>query len=485
MVDLSELISWHSNWKQLRAVVYGVGVSGFSVADTLHELGVELLVVADKIDEQHLDLLNVLGISSVVGVDKEVMLQEVEKFSPQVIVVSPGVKPTDLILTWASENSIEIWGDIDLAWRLRDKTSQVSEWLMITGTNGKTTTTQLVEHMLITEGKRAIACGNIGLPVLDAIRNPEGFDYLVVEVSSFQLHYVQLVQPYSAALLNIAEDHIDWHGSFAKYVEAKAKVFERAKRAIVYNVEDELTIDLMKEADVATEETLAVGFTKGFPGDLQVGYVEDSLIDRAFFPYRAKELPQLASHQDIAQIGVVTPHLLANVAAAAAVARSCDVSPAAINEAIRSFKLDGHRIEFVAEQDGVLWFDDSKATNAHAANASLQSFESVIWVVGGLLKGVDIGPLITSNAARIKAAIVIGTERTEVLEKLRDCAPDVSVIEISETDNRQVMTRVVTAARSIANSGDVVLLAPAAASMDQFKDYADRGRQFASAVLGE
>lgn len=485
MIDLAELNSWHSDWKQLRAVVYGVGVSGFSVADTLQELGAELLVVADRVDEQHLDLLNVLGIRSLIGSSSDERQNEVEAFAPHVIIASPGVRPTDSLLKWAVDHSIEIWGDIDLAWRLRDKSQPVAEWLLITGTNGKTTTTQLVEHMLNTSGKRAIACGNIGLPVLDAIRNPEGFDYLVVEISSFQLHYMQLVQPYSSALLNVAEDHIDWHGSFAKYVEAKAKVFEGAKRAIIYNVEDELTIDLMKEADVATDETLAVGFTKGFPADLQVGYVEDSLIDRAFFPYRAKELPQLASHEDIGQIGVLTPHLLSNVAAAAALARSCDVSPSAIGAAVRTFKLDGHRIEYVAEQDGVLWFDDSKATNAHAADASLQSFQNVIWVVGGLLKGVDIAPLIAKNAGRIKSAIVIGKDRAEVLEKLTQNAPNLSVIEISEPDNSLVMQRVVAAARSVATSGDVVLLAPAAASMDQFKDYADRGRQFARAVLGE
>lgn len=485
MTGLDHLNSWHSDWGQLRAVVYGVGISGFSVADTLQELGAQLLVVAERIEEQHLDLLNVLGIESLETEINNAAIQRIAEFQPQVVVVSPGVKPTDSLITWAQTNSIEVWGDIDLAWRLRDKTNSVAEWILITGTNGKTTTTQLVEQILISAGKRAIACGNIGLPILDAIRNPEGFDFLVVEVSSFQLHYMQNTHPYVSALLNIAEDHLDWHGSFDKYVQAKAKVYQNAKRAIVYNVEDELTIQLMKEADVATEETLAVGFTRGFPADLQVGYVEDSLIDRAFFPYKTKELPQIASHEDIALIGVVTPHLLANVAAATAIARACDVAPATIGSAVKSFKLDRHRIEFVANQSGVLWFDDSKATNAHAADASLQAFESVIWVVGGLLKGVDIRPLVKKNAQRLKAAIVIGSERADVVSALAEFAPEATVIEISEAEKNKVMSRVIEAARSIAIDGDVVLLAPAAASMDQFKDYADRGRQFAAAVLGE
>jgi UDP-N-acetylmuramoylalanine--D-glutamate ligase len=484
MVNLDSLTSWHSDWSQLRAIVYGVGVSGFAVADTLHELGAKILVVAENVDEQHLDLLNVLGIESRIGPVPE-SRAEIEEFRPEVILVSPGIRPTDELVLWAQEANIAIWGDIDLAWRLRDKTPDVAEWILITGTNGKTTTTQLVEQMLIASGKRAIACGNIGLPILDAIRNPEGFEFLIVEVSSFQLHYMSMPVPLVSAILNIAEDHIDWHGSFAKYIEAKAKVYQGTKRAIIYNVQDEITIDLMKEADVATDETLAVGFTKGFPADLQVGYVEDSLIDRAFAPYRAKELPMIASHEDIALIGVVTPHLLANIAAATAIARACDVQPEIIGGAIRTFKLDRHRIEFIANENGVLWFDDSKATNAHAAEASLQSFDQVIWVLGGLLKGVDINPLIARNSGRIKAAIVIGVERDEVLAALAKNAPRVEVIEITGVKNSEVMSKVVEAARSIASDGDIVLLAPAAASMDQFKDYADRGNQFAQAILGE
>ena len=485
MSQLSDLTSWHADWSNLRAVVYGVGVSGFAVADTLHELGTSLLVVANSADEQHAGLLGVLGIDTAIGITKEDQLAKVINFAPDVIVVSPGIKPTDELLVWAEQNSVAIWGDIDLAWRLRDKTGSIAKWVLITGTNGKTTTTQLVEQMLLSGGKRAIACGNIGLPILDAIRHPDGFDYLVVELSSFQLHYMNEPHPYVSALLNIAEDHIDWHGTFEEYAKAKGKVFQDAQRAIVYNVEDERTIDLMKQADVESEETLAVGFTRGFPGDLQVGYVEDSLIDRAFFPYRAKELPQISSHDEIGKIGVVTPHLLANVAAATAIARACDISPNAIGDAIAKFRLDRHRIEFVANQGGVLWFDDSKATNAHATEASLRSFERVVWIVGGLLKGVNIRPLIRNNVDRLKAAIVIGVDRAEVLASLRECAPELQVIEISESDSTKVMNRVVEAARSIAEDGDVVLLAPSAASMDQFQDYADRGNQFARAVLGE
>ncbi len=481
MRDLSRLNSWHSEWKDLRVLVYGLGVSGFSVADTLAELGCKLLVLADSIDPQHADLLDVLGIEARAGLSQHEQQQAAREFAPDLVIVSPGVKPTSPFVQFLDSAAVPYWGDIELAWRLRDKVKP-AEWIMITGTNGKTTTTQLVESILVKAGKRAIACGNIGLPVLDAIRNPDGFDFLVVEISSFQLHYLNRISPMVAAILNIAEDHIDWHGDFDAYIAAKGKVFEGATRAIIYNAEDERTAVLAQNADVESEDVLAVGFTRGVPMDLKVGYIEGSLIDRGFAPYRAKEVPELAHLDDIAQIGVVTPHLLANVAAAVAIARACGVEADDIRAAIREFKLDKHRIEFVARIDDVIYFDDSKATNAHAASASLEAFENVIWIVGGLLKGVDIAPLVAEHAARIKAAIVIGKERDLVHEALKLHAPQIQIFDIE--DGPAVMENAVAKAKQIAVAGDIVLLAPAAASMDQFKDYADRGNQFAKAVLG-
>ncbi|MFM6963388.1 MAG: UDP-N-acetylmuramoyl-L-alanine--D-glutamate ligase [Micrococcales bacterium] len=478
MRDLSSLTSWNSDWQGLRVLVYGVGVSGFSVADTLNELGCELLVVADSIDANQQDLLDVLGINTLIGSENQT--QAISDFKPELAIVSPGVKPTSDFVGVLESAGVPVWGDVELAWRLRDKVKK-SEWILISGTNGKTTTTQLVESILVADGKRAIACGNIGFPVLDAIRNPDGFDYLVVEISSFQLHYLNRISPFVGALLNIAEDHIDWHGSYAAYAAAKAKVFEGATRAIIYNFEDAVTAKLAEAADVESEDVLAVGFTRGVPGDLKVGYIEGSLIDRGFAPYRATEVPELANLEDIAEIGVVTPHLLANVAAAVAIVRACGVSAEVIRAAIRAFRLDKHRIELVADQGGVLFFDDSKATNAHAAAASLESFENVVWIVGGLLKGVDIAPLVAQFSNRLKAAIVIGKERGIVLQALNKNAAGVEVFEIQDGDS--VMARAVAKAKQVAHPGDVVLLAPAAASMDQFKDYADRGQQFAEAVL--
>ena len=245
MVSLESFNSWHSNWQELRVGVIGLGVTGFSVADTLAELGAKQLVVAEKAEADLLDILNVLGVEHVTGdaakgASSSVpgVPQQLIDFAPEVLVTSPGVRPDSPLIQWAVENSIDVWVDIDLAWRLRDKSGTPAAWLCITGTNGKTTTTQLTEAMLLAGGLRSMACGNIGTPILDAIRVPDGLDALVVELSSFQLHYLGQISPVSSAVLNLADDHLDWHGGFDAYKAAKGKVYEQTKIACVYNVQD-------------------------------------------------------------------------------------------------------------------------------------------------------------------------------------------------------------------------------------------------------
>lgn len=480
MKDLSQLNSWHANWRDLKVVVLGLGVSGFSVADTLAELGAKVLVVAKKAEPELVDILDVLGVRHITGDQVTSDLpKEVKDFLPELIVTSPGVRPEHELLAWANERNIPVWVDIELAWRVRDKTNKVADWIAVTGTNGKTTTVQMVESMLIAGGKRAIACGNIGTPILDAIRDPLGFDVLVVELSSFQLHFLGHIEPFSSAVLNLADDHIDWHGSFEAYSDAKAKIYENTRVACVYNLSDLATEKMVENADVI-EGARAIGFGTGLPARSQVGFVEDILCDRAFLDDRGNSALEIATLDDLAQIGVLTPHLMANAAAATALARSYGVAPEDIRTALRNFKLDAHRIELIAERDGISFIDDSKATNPHAAAASLNSFENIIWIVGGLLKGVDISDLVAKYSKRLKAAVVIGADRQPVLEALASYAGGVEVKEISDQEN--VMHDAVAAALKLAKAGDTVLLAPAAASMDQFKDYEDRGKQFADQV---
>lgn len=480
MSRLDSLTSWHSDWKNLRVVVFGLGVSGFSVADTLAELGAKVLVVAEKAGAEYIDLLSVIGVESIIGESAKDFARELEIFGPELVVTSPGFRPSCPEITWANGKNLKVWTDIDLAWRLRDKVGKPADWICITGTNGKTTTAQLTTHMLTAAGLRVEACGNIGTPILDCVRNEEGFDVLVVELSSFQLHYLGEIKPYSATVLNIDLDHIDWHGSFDEYKAAKGKIFQNVEVACVFNVADASTIRLVEQAEVQ-DGARAIGFTTAFPAASNIGYTDGLLVDNAFSPNRSKnEIECLAEFSDIENVGVVTKHLLLNIAAAAALARSFGVPASSIARAISTFKLDGHRIELVMEVDGIQWIDDSKATNPHAASASLESFDSVVWIVGGLLKGVDIAPLVKKCSERLRAAVVIGIEREQVLSALALHAPTVPVIEIG--DGEDVMKRAVAAATTFAQVGDTVLLAPSAASMDQFKDYADRGRQFAQEV---
>lgn len=482
MSNLDHLNSWHSDWSELKAVVFGLGVSGFSVADTLNELGAQVLVIADKADEKYLEILDVLGIEAVIGKDSETVSKKFSEFGATVVITSPGITPDNELLVQAQNTDVAIWTDIDLAWRVRDKFGKASQWICITGTNGKTTVTQLVEQMLLSAEIRAVACGNIGKPILDAVRDPAEFEVLVVELSSFQLHYVNHIEPLASVVLNLAEDHLDWHGSIEEYGRTKGKIYNNTKVCCVYNAGDKQTSELLAKS-TNTGEAQAVGFTVNTPAPNEIGWVEDILVDRAFVD-DASEALELATLEDLNESIIVSPHLMANIAAAASLARAAGVQPHEISKALQEFELDHHRIELVLRQGGIEWVDDSKATNPHAAAAALSSFDSVVWVVGGLLKGVDISDLVARYSAKLKAAIVIGLDREPVLEALAKHSPNTLVHEVS-VESSEVMNEVVRVAKGFATEGDTVLLAPAAASMDQFKDYAHRGRLFAEAVTRE
>lgn len=485
MSRLDSLTSWRADWSGLRVAVLGVGVTGFAAADTLVELGANVRAFATASDDDRVTILGVLGVEVVLDPLNSVPEALVD-FAPELIISSPGFHPDHPVLEWAGTNGIAVWGDIELAWRVRDKVSGAAEWLLITGTNGKTTTTQLTAEFLAASGKRVAPCGNIGVPVLDAVRDPAGFDVFVVELSSYQLHSMPLdgpgaVVPWATVCLNVADDHIDWHGSFEAYVAAKAKVYHNTKMACVYNRADEATLRMVEDAEVI-EGARAVSFGLDTPGRSDFGIVEGILCDRAFLEERANTALELATLDELIERDLAAPHIVQNILAAAALARSLDVPAGDIHETLLGFELDAHRIRTVALVDGVRWVDDSKATNPHAANASLRSFEHVVWVVGGLLKGVDLSMLVELHKTRMRAAIVIGVERQSVVDAFKQYAPDVPLCEIDSVDPHDVMPQVVAKAAELAVSGDTVLLAPAAASMDQFRDYADRGDQFSQAV---
>jgi UDP-N-acetylmuramoylalanine--D-glutamate ligase len=483
--NVDELTSWRSDWTGLRTVVLGLGVTGFSVADTLVELGARVLVSASSAKDDQLKLLSVIG-GEFLQHDLATVPAEISNFAPELIVVSPGFHPDNPVLLWAAETGIPVWGDIELAWRVRDKVEPAAEWLLVTGTNGKTTTAQLTTHMLEAAGKRVAAVGNIGIPVLDAVRYPAGFDVLVVELSSYQLHWLNrtpngTLSPWASVCLNIDDDHLDWHGSREAYRAAKGRVYTNTKVAVVYNRADEATLRLVEDAEVI-DGCRAIGFGLDAPGRSDFGMVDGILCDRAFLDDRANTALELITRDELTTLGLGAPHLLANILAASALARSAGVEPGTIRDALRTFSVDAHRTELIAVAGDVTWIDDSKATNPHAAAASLRSFDSVVWIVGGLFKGVDVDALVSSHAHRLSAAVLIGVDRDALRDAFARHAPRLPLFEVDTTDTGQVMPTAVRLSAAVAAPGDVVLLAPAAASMDQFTDYGDRGRRFADAV---
>jgi UDP-N-acetylmuramoylalanine--D-glutamate ligase len=482
---LAGLVSWRSDWAGLRVAVFGLGRTGFAVADTLAELGAGVLVVAQDADDERARILDVIG-AEFLQQDLATPPARLIEFAPELIVVSPGFRPDHPLLRWASEQGIAVWGDIELAWRLRDKVGAPAEWIAVTGTNGKTTTVQLTATMLVAAGVRAAPCGNIGVPVLDAIRDPAGFDVLVVELSSYQLHWVNgnpggELSPFSSVCLNLADDHIDWHGSFEAYRHDKAAVYQNTRVACVYNRADRATEQMVLDAEVV-DGARAIGFGLDVPGPSEVGIVDGILCDRAFLDDRFTRAIELTTVTELRASGLGAPHIVANVLAASALARSYGVEPSVIRRALAGFRLDAHRIELIRSASGIDWVDDSKATNPHAADASLRAYPSVVWLAGGLLKGVDIDELVGRHTDRLRAVVLIGRDRDALRSAFRRHAPDLPIFEVDADETDEVMPTAVRLAARAAQAGDTVLLAPAAASMDQFVDYAERGRRFADAV---
>lgn len=488
---LAGLTSWDADWSGLRVVVTGIGISGFAIADTLAELGADIVVVDGADTEENrakAETLRMVGVREVrLGAQHVQELPDVGGSAAELVVTSQGWRPDQPLLVSADETGIPVWGEVELAWRVRERSGRkTADWLCITGTNGKTTTVGMVESMLLAGGQRAIACGNVGMPLLDAIRDPEGFDTLAIELASFQLHWTHHMEPAASVVLNVAEDHVDWHGSFEAYCADKAKIYENTRLACVFNEQQELTMRMVEQAEVQ-DGCRAVSFSTQTPGLSSLGVVEDLLVDRAFLDERRHQALELGSLQDL---GPIAPqHLVANALAAAALVRAVGVSPQAVRDGLRAYRPGDHRIQLVARAEDVMWINDSKATNPHAADASLSAFQNVVWIAGGLPKGVSYDELVQAHAGRLRAAVLIGSDSSELEGALRRHAPDLPVLGPGVrdtgsglTDGHQAMELAVRAAESVARSGDVVLMAPAAASMDQFTSYSDRGNAFIHAV---
>lgn len=475
-----------SPWPQARVVVAGLGTSGFAAADGLLELGARVLVLDDADTPanrdkatllEHLDAAVRLGPGSTAELPADVDL----------VVTSPGWLPTTPLLAQAAGRGIPIWGEVELAWRL-SQPDRVVPWLAVTGTNGKTTTTQMLESMLRAAGLTTSAVGNVGRPIMEAVLDDVTYDVLAVELSSFQLHWSHSLALHSAAVLNLQPDHLEWYAEpagwsvaaddpMAAYAADKATIYSRVTHSAIYNVADPATLKMVEDAEV-TEGARAIGFTLGIPKVAELGVVDDLIVDRAFIPQRRDSALELAKLSDVVPFA---PHNVENALAAAALARSFGVPATAVAQGLHDLKLGGHRIQTVGEVGGVKYVDDSKATNPHAAQSSLRAFESVVWIAGGQAKGTTFDDLVAANAAKLRGAVLFGIDRQVVAQALARHAPEVPVIVLDSTDTG-TMGRAVAAAASLARPGDVVLLAPGCASKDMFVDYGARGDAFAAAV---
>jgi UDP-N-acetylmuramoylalanine--D-glutamate ligase len=460
-----------SPWSSLRVVVAGAGRSGEAAARVLVTLGAEVVVVDDGASGRQQEAarrLDDLGATVVLAAGPQ-SLRDVD-----LVVASPGLTPRAPLLVRAQTDGVPVWSGERLAWHLRPAGSA---WLALTGTNGKTTTVMMLESMLLASGERAVAAGNIGRPLVEAVMAEPGYSVLAVELSSFQLHFTADLEAQAAALLNLGVDHVDWHGSYDAYVDDKARIFTGARRAVVYNAGDAESQRLARDADVA-DGCRRVGFTADAPSVGMVGVVDEVVVDRAFGVDPQREPVELAALSDIDLPGT---HNLLNALAAAALARAHGVGPAAVRDGLRGFHPAPHRAQWVADRRGVSYVDDSKATNVDAALVSLRAHQSVVWVAGGLAKGATFDDLVRRTSDRLRGAVLVGQDRELVRDALRRHAPEVPVIEVvgGETD---LMDDVVSAAASLAVPGDTVLLAPGCASMDLFVDYAARGDAFAASV---
>ena len=448
------------NFANKRFLVLGAGVTGSAVARSLQARGGTVSIADDNAPHSIKP--------------ESVNLQDFDA-----VVISPGWRQDHPLVIKVLASDLEILNEIDLAWQIRAEVAPGQKWLALTGTNGKTTTVEMTAKILQTAGLKAVACGNVGDTVIEAVDRPEPYEYLVLELSSFQLHWAKQAEFVSSAILNIADDHLDWHGTFDAYADAKFSILDRSAIAVL-NADDG---EVVKRSNRFTDRKVFFSLDTPAPGE--IGVVEDLLVDRAF----VSDPQQASMICELSDIKPTVPHNVSNALAAAALARSIDIPHETIQKALQEFRPGRHRIETVFESDSISWVDDSKATNPHAAAASLMSHLSVVWIAGGLAKGADMNAMVERCKGRIKAAILIGADRQLISDALRKFAPEIPQLLVDAPadyikggQSNGLMEAAVKAALTCATAGDTVLMAPACASMDQFISYADRGDRFAAAV---
>jgi UDP-N-acetylmuramoylalanine--D-glutamate ligase len=436
-------------------LVVGAGVTGRAVHDALLKFGATSMIFDEK-----------------VAGDKDVINKI--PTSVDLVVVSPGWRIDHPVIVKLRSTGVAVLSEIDFAWQVKQVLVPKQRWIALTGTNGKTTTIKMVESIFKSARINGVACGNVGQTVIAAVCSDKPFDYLAIELSSFQIQWSDLPRYESVVLLNIAEDHIDWHGSFENYAASKLKLLKQANKVILNKADPQIVNRVGKDS--------AVWFSLTTPTAGELGVVENLLIDRAFST-TTDEANEIAELVDITP---TVPHNISNALAAAALALSIGIKYEYVKAGLKNFATDHHRMELVVSKDEINWIDDSKATNPHAATASLLSNFKVIWIAGGLAKGASMGELVTRCASRIKAVILIGQDRELIASAFAEHSAATELVRVEQiSDAKTLMSDVVKVAIKLAKPGDTVLLAPACASMDQFDSYVQRGELFAEAVKAQ
>ncbi len=427
-------------------LVVGLGVTGEAVARALVAHGHEVVVVEDRPADDTASRAHALGVDLLAAPDADTLAAAVT--AAEAVVPSPGVPDAHPVFALARAGGVPVRSEFDLAGAWDDR-----PLVAITGTNGKTTVTTLVTEMLEASGRRAVAAGNTDVPLVAAIEDP-ATEVFVVEASSFRLGHSERFRPAVATWLNFAPDHLDVHASLEAYEAAKARIW----------------------ADQG-------------PDDLAVANADDPVVSthrgaarRVTFSLRARDGYHVADGVLVTDEGTDLvavdrlwrsfPHDVANALAASATALGAGATLEGVRSTLTGFTGMHHRVELVAERDGVAYYDDSKATVPHAVAAALAGFDSVVLIAGGRNKGIDLSPL-AATPERVRAVVAIG-----------EAAPDVAAAFAGRcpVETATSMDEAVARAAALARSGDTVLLSPGCASFDWYSSYGERGDDFARAV---
>ena len=457
MVEPKDTVSESVSDLQGKAVVVvGIGKSGVAASQLLQSIGARVTIADEKDEsvlEEQIASLRQQSIHAVTGKGLEHILHDID-----LVVLSPGVPFDHPALVAARERGVRIIGEIELASWFLDVPI-----IAVTGTNGKSTTVRLIGAILEESGKKVFVGGNLGIPLCDSVRletdSASPYDYIVAEVSSFQLETIEQFRPWVAAMLNITPDHLDRHQSLSHYHSAKKKIFQNqtVSDLALLNFDDPIVAAM---GGALTAEVFGFSLVQS----IQQGvYVEGNEIKA-----RVKREETVIAERS--QIRLPGNHNLANVLAAVAIALFCGCPVEVIRRVISTFPGLEHAMEFVRELRGVKYYNDSKGTNVDATGKALESFHSpILLILGGKDKGGNFGQLQDLIIRKAKRVILIGESASRLAHVLKDCKP------ISQAGS---LSEAVTLAEHEAVSGDVVLLSPACASFDMFRNYDERGKQF-------